>query len=335
MDNENNRDRNPRVSIIIPVYNVEKYIKKCLDSVISQTLKDIEIILIDDGSTDSSGEICDEYAGKDDRIIVIHDTNHGVFHARNKGLDIARGEYIGFVDSDDYAESDMFEYLYNLAIENKADAVQCGVTECYKSHMIAQKNQDYFKITDGKDYLRHILDGRYSSLSIFCKILKNKVIEKVRFKDYRIGEDAVFLTETAFRVKKAVITCMPKYYYVKRPQSLTTSKFSNDILDFVSACDTIYNMVCDNYPELKRYASMRKSYSRLLALDKMYLSDGFYDSLEEKKIIKYLRKNPGSILYHTSLTAGRRAAFWGLLINKNIYRVIIRFYHSKNRQLTS
>ena len=102
----------PLISIIIPVYNAEKYLKKCLDSVINQTYKNLEIILVDDGSTDKSPEICDKYAEKDSRIIVLHKENGGVSSSRNAGLDIFKGEYLSFVDSDDYVEPDYIEYLY-------------------------------------------------------------------------------------------------------------------------------------------------------------------------------------------------------------------------------
>lgn len=116
----------PKLSIIVPVYKTEKYLPKCIDSILSQTFTDFELILIDDGSPDRCGEICDEYAAKDDRIIVIHQENRGVSSARNAGLDIARGEYIGFVDSDDWIEPEMYNVMVRAAIDNITDVVLCG-----------------------------------------------------------------------------------------------------------------------------------------------------------------------------------------------------------------
>ena len=113
-----------KVSIIVPVYNVEKYLRQCMDSIIVQTLKDIEIICIDDGSTDSSGGILDDYASKDDRIRVIHKENSGYGNSMNIGLDAATGEYVGIVESDDYADENMFQTLYRIADENKLDVVK-------------------------------------------------------------------------------------------------------------------------------------------------------------------------------------------------------------------
>lgn len=115
----------PLISVIIPVYNVEKYLHRCLDSVIEQTYKNLEVILIDDGSTDHSGEICDDYAAKDVRIHVIHQENQGVSAARNKGLDTAKGEYIAFVDSDDYILPEMYAKMLECIIENNVDFCVC------------------------------------------------------------------------------------------------------------------------------------------------------------------------------------------------------------------
>ena len=113
----------PKVSIVVPIYNVEKYLEQCIDSIINQTLKEIEIILVDDGSPDNCPQICDDYVKKDSRIKVVHKTNGGLSSARNAGIEIATGDYIGFVDSDDYIELDMYEKMYNIAIENNVDFV--------------------------------------------------------------------------------------------------------------------------------------------------------------------------------------------------------------------
>ena len=121
--------RTPKISIIIPVYNTEEYLRECLDSVIEQTLKDIEIILVDDGSTDNSGKICDEYREKDTRITVIHQENRGQGKARNEALKISNGEYIGFIDSDDWIDLDFYEKLYNAASEKESEVTVARIKE--------------------------------------------------------------------------------------------------------------------------------------------------------------------------------------------------------------
>ena len=118
---------NPKISIIVPVYKVEKYIHKCIDSILAQTFTDFELILVDDGSPDNCGKICDEYAKEDSRIVVIHKDNGGVSDARNIGISRANGEYIGFVDSDDYIDKDMYKNLYESCLNNKADISIIGI----------------------------------------------------------------------------------------------------------------------------------------------------------------------------------------------------------------
>ena len=131
---------NDLISVIIPIYNVEKFLSFCIDSIVNQTYKNLEIILVDDGSTDNSGKICDEYALKDNRIKVMHKQNGGVSSARNVGLNIAKGKYIGFVDSDDYVENDMFEILHNLIIKNNVDISCCNKFVFKKNKFTASKN---------------------------------------------------------------------------------------------------------------------------------------------------------------------------------------------------
>src|SRR5699024_4494271 len=124
------------ISVIVPVYNVEKYVRRCIDSICGQTYSNLEIILIDDGSTDSSGKICDEMAAKDGRISVIHQENKGLSQARNAGLDQAKGEYIAFVDSDDYLSLNMYECLLKSLKENNADVVRCAIKNVYEGENI-------------------------------------------------------------------------------------------------------------------------------------------------------------------------------------------------------
>ena len=122
----------PKVSIVVPVYKVEEYIDRCLDSLLNQTLKDIEIILVDDGSPDNCPKICDEYAQKDARVRVVHKQNEGLGYARNSGMEVAVGEYIAFVDSDDFVDIRMFEELYDVARGNDSDVVYCNIYKYYK-----------------------------------------------------------------------------------------------------------------------------------------------------------------------------------------------------------
>lgn len=147
----------PKISIIVPVYNVENYVSKCIESIINQTYKDVEIIIVNDGSTDKSGDICDYYSKKDARIILIHQENQGLSMARNNALDIASGDYIGFVDSDDWIAPDMYGTLYNNAIEHDADISMCNfyyVSETGECSPYSNENQP-IKVLEGIHKIAH------------------------------------------------------------------------------------------------------------------------------------------------------------------------------------
>lgn len=134
----------PTISVIVPVYKVEPYIRKCVDSILGQTFSDIQVILVDDGSPDQCGKICDEYAKQDNRVEVIHKENGGLSDARNAGIPYAKGEYIIFLDSDDYIENDMFEYMYTRIKDSGADMATCGLYEVYKDRIETSKGRGGF-----------------------------------------------------------------------------------------------------------------------------------------------------------------------------------------------
>lgn len=197
----------PLISIIVPVYNAAPYLSTCIESILNQTLTDIEILLIDDGSTDSSGAICDVYAAKDKRINVVHKKNGGVSSARNAGLAIATGEYIGWVDADDYIEPDMFEYLYNLAINYKADIAECG----YAS--VAGEKVEIANFGKGLEYGEGgFITQKYLDADIFygivTKLFKRSLFERVRFPEGRIWEDIWLVT----------YFCLEPICYVRNPE---------------------------------------------------------------------------------------------------------------------
>ncbi|MBQ7257227.1 MAG: glycosyltransferase [Abditibacteriota bacterium] len=226
----------PKISVIVPVYNTEKYIKRAVDSILNQTFKDLDIILIDDGSTDQSGVICDEYAKKDSRIVVVHhQKNMGVSIARNIGIDIATGEYIAFADSDDYIENDMYEILYNVAEKEKADMVNCGVR-------IFDNNREYIgtdfrtqpnKVMGRKEILDYLSSFNVQYISLSCtKLIRRYFITEndIRFYPHlQVQENFIFVLELLLKAESMYFIDKPLYNYVKRENSLTTKKYRNKI----------------------------------------------------------------------------------------------------------
>jgi glycosyltransferase EpsJ len=215
----------PKVSVVIPVYNVEEYIQKCLDSLINQTLQDIEIICVNDGSTDNSLKVLEEHAAKDQRIKVINQENVGVSQARNNGLKLVTGEFIGFCDPDDYLSLDYYEKLYNAAITNDCDIAACGITKFrddkYKVFIAFDETK-----TAETYYDKLLLLNAPNDSYIVNKIYKTSEFKKnnLEFIKGLVYEDIVFTSQVLYYLGKAITVPEAQYYYLKRKGSLMRSK---------------------------------------------------------------------------------------------------------------
>lgn len=218
---------NEKISVIVPVYNVEKYLDKCIESIVNQTYKNLEIILVDDGSSDNCPAMCDEWAGKDKRIKVIHKENDGVSSARNAGLEAAAGDFIGFVDSDDYIEADMFKALMNAAAEKNADITACGF--CYdftdgSCKIISSNGGEY----SGADIVKNLLLDRIRP-ECCSKLYKKELIGSTVFdQDHAYAEDLQFNFNVMLKAKKMVLVEQPFYHYLQNSGNSSTTSFITD-----------------------------------------------------------------------------------------------------------
>lgn len=214
------------ISIIVPIYNAEKFLLRCLESISNQTYANIEIILVDDGSTDKSKEICDSFVNRDKRFTYLYKENSGVSDARNFGLDNANGEYIGFCDADDWMEQDMLEKLMSSAIENDADAAVCSYT--YDMNPSESKEDDTDVIDSISAYRRIFSDYKFGGF-IWNKIFKKSLIDNLRFNpDIRIYEDTLFSSEAILRANKVCCINSELYHYYYNFDSATKANFSKD-----------------------------------------------------------------------------------------------------------
>jgi glycosyltransferase involved in cell wall biosynthesis len=241
-----------KISIIVPVYNVEKYLHKCINSILSQTLADFELILVDDGSKDSSGEICKEYAKKDSRIIVIHKENGGLSSARNAGIKIAKSDYLGFVDSDDWIDSNMYEYLYNGIIDNNADVALCRIFYQFEnktSYYYNDKFSDENKVLDGDQLLRFLLIKKIDG-SCCTKLFKANIFENNCFLFGRTNEDFKFLYEVFPKMKKGIYINDVAYNYIIRNDSITSSINSSYIFDSYDNAKEMLDFIKIHKPDL-------------------------------------------------------------------------------------
>lgn len=223
------------VSIIIPVYNVLPYLENCLNSVLNQTYKNIEVILIDDGSTDGSGEICDKYASQDDRIIVFHQKNKGQSVARNVGLELAKGKYVSFVDSDDYINKKMIEKLYNNKVEN--GFVMCQKTQVDESDNILCFCKKVKEVEIGKREYLHRLKNNPDYVVVWGKLYDKRLFEDISFLEDIQYEDEDIMPQLVYNSKKIQILSEGLYFYRVRANSTMTQKYSRKNLDIIDICE--------------------------------------------------------------------------------------------------
>lgn len=267
----------PKVSVIVPVFNVEKYIVECIESVLKQSFTDIELILINDGSVDNSGDICDEYAKKDDRIKVFHQKNGGVCAARNKGLDIATGDYIMFLDSDDFLPLDAIETLYNDAIQNSSSI---SVGKMF-SDSEATYTDNNIEIWVGKQVLIKGLEDHPALYGCCSKLFKRQLINDIRFVEGRkVHEDGYFTFLALIKLPTITVRNKCTYIYRYNPDSASHAAFSDKYFDVLYFDGLKREIIRDKFPELidKSYNELVKAHMTMLHLfcttkDKKYNND--------------------------------------------------------------
>lgn len=249
-----------KLSIIVPVYNVAPYLKKCLNSLINQTLNDLEIIIVDDGSTDQSLEICQEYEKKDPRIFVVKQSNQGVSSARNRGLELAKGEWIGFVDSDDYLSENAYETLIRQAEGNNCDAAIMDFAYVDKDgHTVKQREYPYGDsiLLSRYEAIRHQFDIPLSiRLVMWNKVFKRDVIQGLKYDEsLKASEDTLLLHQCLMNSDRVIWVRQPLYYNVQRPGSAMRGGLKmQDYLDSLSVHKMILLNVQQMFPELYDYA---------------------------------------------------------------------------------
>lgn len=246
-----------KLSIIVPVYNAEAYIRKCIESIQKQTFKDFELLLIDDGSNDASGRICDAYAQADGRIKVIHQVNKGVSSARNAGLEACRGEYFTFIDSDDWVDECIYERLFNDINEYRADIACCNVWEDNKLSFAVSKLRPTVKLCN-KEAMKHLLRGKVIRGVLWNKLYSSKLLQGLRFNtDIFLAEDALFNVEIFSRAQTITYNENKMYHYVHRKDSASHGEFNSKKLSEISAREKIRRIIKNRYPDLEELAFSR------------------------------------------------------------------------------
>lgn len=284
---------NDLITIVVPIYNVEPYLKKSIDSIINQTYQNLEIILVDDGSPDNSGKICDEYAKKDNRIKVIHKENGGLSSARNAGIDMAKGKYISFVDSDDYISNDYIEYMYNILKKYNVKMSTCETQVIYGNENIKEKEKNVVTLLDKSELFYNILFDKKSDVSAYSKLYHISLFENIRFPNGIVYEDTATTYKLIEKCDKIATGSKKCYYYYYRLGSISKSRgFNKNELDYIKNTAEMLSYLRKHYPHLASAINRYELYSNFRILRLLIFTLPRNYSLEKQTFenIKKLRK---------------------------------------------
>lgn len=313
------------ITVILPVYNVSQYLHRCIKSVISQTYKNIEIILVDDGSTDNSGSICDEYKDIDHRIKVIHKVNGGLSDARNAGIEIATGEYLTFIDSDDYIDEDYVKYLYGLVKEGQTLMSICSHTVVYDNGTVLKKETGERQKLESKTVLDRILYDEDIDLSAWAKLYHKSLFKDIRFPVGRLFEDAATTYKFIDKSGYVMIGSQSKYYYMIRSNSISTVGFSRKKIDLITSTKEMCDYCENKYPELKSGALRRLTYSYLSTLSQLANSN-VKDIEIQKELMSFIRKNGLKVVCDKRSKNRDRLGIISTFLGYHVYKYMWHFY---------
>lgn len=318
------------ISIIVPVYNVEQYLSRCINSILEQTYCNFEVILIDDGSTDNSGIICDRYSKKDERISVIHKKNGGLSDARNVGIDLANGAYIGFVDSDDWIAQDMLEMLLHNMIHYEADVSICQFkfTANEKEKVAAVQNET--RIYDKYQAIDAMFIDKVFASQACNKLYKAHLFDNIRFPIGKIYEDQFTTYKIIWAANKIIYTNKPCYYYFIRNGSIARGDFNVKQFDILDATDAIIDFFKERYPKVVKYIQYSWIDNYLYLLMRAIQQECDISVFKMKNKVWQYKKG-----YILSSNTDIRMKFALLLvcININWFRVIFKIINTLKQRL--
>lgn len=313
------------VSLLVPVYNSEKYLRQCLDSIVNQTYKDLQLVIVDDGSTDSSLAICMEYAGRYDFIEVYHQENAGVAAARNALLDKAKGDYTIFIDSDDWLEPDMIDGLLHYIAEHDLDIAICGSVSEYNDNVTTVDTSYCFPLIDNReDAVKKFILHKELNGSLCNKLVKTSLLHNLRFaKDIWYGEDALMMWQVLQRVNRIGSVPTPYYHYRMNDASISHQVFGPKKISGHQVWATIYADTCRDWPQYRQIARAA------FAISDMWLL--FYAAIDkypfDKNISQYqrhVRKNIIDIARAKHIKVNKKLFALGMAINYRLGCYMIR-----------
>lgn len=319
------------ISVIVPVYNAEQYLARCVDSIVNQTYANLEIILVDDGAKDSSGAICEEYAGKDSRIRVVHKENGGLSSARNAGIDIAAGEYFGFVDSDDWIEPETYETMLTLAVKHDAQMVCAGRYDVDAETMektvgLCPRHEE---VISGIEMLGRVFVWDNCDSSSCDKLFHRSLYDGLRYPLGVVSEDVALFPYTAERAERVAMCDRPLYNYCHRGGSITTSTVSDKSFHFGEHTAKIYDYICRNHPQIQEQAHRLRVSGLLTSLLSCELAESSNRrkfKVQCRRCRAELRRHLPFIMKHPAY--GKKDRLTSLLLAVGLYRFLRPIYHA-------
>ena len=310
------------ISIVIPVYKVEKYLEKCVESVINQTYKNLEILLVNDGSPDNCPKICDEYAQKDNRIKVIHKENGGLSDARNAGIDVATGKYITFIDSDDYISNDYVEYMYNLAQKHNAQIATCEFEIVYLEDELKNDSEyiEDIEVLTPRDFFYNMLFAKRSDVTACAKLYEIELFKGIRYPKGVVYEDTATTYKLIEKCNKIATGNKKCYFYFTRPNSISKiSGFNSNELDYIKNTNEMLDYLRNKYPDLEQAIDRFDLYANFRIL-RLLLFTKPRNKKMEKEIFRKIKNKRMKVLKYKDTPKRDKIAivlsFFGLSIFK-------------------
>lgn len=320
----------PLISVIVPIYNVEAYLHKCVDSILSQTYKNIEIFLVDDGSPDNCGKICDEYASKDKRIKVIHKQNGGLSDARNVALDVVKGEFVTFVDSDDFISPTYIELLFELIELTKSDIAECSFLKVTENEEIPHQFTEYkklsYKVFSADNALKNILYQNTLNHSAWGKLYKKTLFNNIRYPKGILYEDLAIIYQVFQKVENLVFTPIPLYYYLLRENSIL-GRFNFKRLIIFDILKDLEEKIGKQNFKLQKATRSRNLSAHFNILSLIIQNNMPFNCKEGKECWDYIKKNRAKCFFDIHVRLKNKIGILISYAGLNILKKFLKYNH--------
>lgn len=324
----------PKISIIVPVYNVEKYLDRCIDSILNQDFEDFELILVNDGATDQCPEICDKYRKKDERIIVLNKENGGLSSARNAGLNIARGEYVGFVDSDDWISRNMYSMLYQICEKENLDMSICGVKLCFDDE---RKNKLYYKsdsvrVMTKEEALKELFVYSSFGEEAWNKLYKRHIFKEIRYPEGKIHEDTFCICEILEQCRRIGYITEIGYYYYQRNDSIMNINKKIPVIDKIEAVSIVLDYLKSQHSEIYNEGLYNIGSSPLKNLKNILESSSEMAKQYKKELKDFYKIYKKDILKNRNFNFGTKIIILSLTVSSRVTSLLYKLHFGKERK---